>query len=71
MVWGSMSLEGRTNLQVLAIATLTAVRYPDEILRPIVRRYAGAVGPGFLLVQDNARVTKALIPLAGPHISQI
>uniref|UniRef100_A0A803J4G0 Tc1-like transposase DDE domain-containing protein n=1 Tax=Xenopus tropicalis TaxID=8364 RepID=A0A803J4G0_XENTR len=26
-----------------------------EILRPLVRPYAGAVGPGFLLMQDNAR----------------
>ncbi|KAI3366236.1 hypothetical protein L3Q82_010045, partial [Scortum barcoo] len=30
-------------------------RYRDEILRPLVRPYAGAVGPGFLLMQDNAR----------------
>uniref|UniRef100_A0A674AXZ8 Transposase Tc1-like domain-containing protein n=1 Tax=Salmo trutta TaxID=8032 RepID=A0A674AXZ8_SALTR len=29
--------------------------YRDEILRPLVRPYAGAVGPGFLLMQDNAR----------------
>uniref|UniRef100_A0A8D0DBC0 Tc1-like transposase DDE domain-containing protein n=1 Tax=Sander lucioperca TaxID=283035 RepID=A0A8D0DBC0_SANLU len=34
---------------------LTAIRYRDEILRPLVRPYAGAVGPGFLLMQDNAR----------------
>ena len=39
---------------MLANGTQTAVRYRDEILRPIVRPYA-AVGPGFLLVQDNAR----------------
>ncbi|KAK3540348.1 hypothetical protein QTP70_029565 [Hemibagrus guttatus] len=32
-----------------------ARRYRDEILGPIVRPYAGAVGPGFLLVHDNAR----------------
>ncbi|KAI3356476.1 hypothetical protein L3Q82_017692 [Scortum barcoo] len=25
------------------------------MLRPLVRPYAGAVGPGFLLMQDNAR----------------
>lgn len=31
------------------------IRYQDEILKPIVRPYAGAVGPGFLLVHDNAR----------------
>ncbi|CDQ77605.1 unnamed protein product [Oncorhynchus mykiss] len=35
--------------------SLTAIRYRDEILRPLVRPYAGAVDPGFLLMQDNAR----------------
>lgn len=39
------------DLHVLANDTLTAVRYWDEI---IVRPYTGAVGPGFLLLQDNA-----------------
>ncbi|KAI4884472.1 hypothetical protein NFI96_001274 [Prochilodus magdalenae] len=55
MVWGGISLEGRTALRVLARGSLTAIRYRDEILRPLVRPYAGAVGPGFLLMQDNAR----------------
>ncbi|KAL0201568.1 hypothetical protein M9458_004755, partial [Cirrhinus mrigala] len=55
MVWGGISLEGRTALHVLARGSLTAIRYQDEILRPLVRPYAGAVGPGFLLMQDNAR----------------
>ena len=61
MVWGGISLEGRTDLHVLNQGTLTAVRYRDEILRPIVRPYAGAVGPRFLLVQDNAR----------PHVARV
>ncbi|KAL0163405.1 hypothetical protein M9458_042801, partial [Cirrhinus mrigala] len=55
MVWGGISLEGRTALHVLTRGSLTAIRYRDEILRPLVRPYAGAVGPGFLLMQDNAR----------------
>ncbi|KAI4873516.1 hypothetical protein NFI96_032599, partial [Prochilodus magdalenae] len=55
MVWGGISLEGRTALHVLARGSLTAIRYQDKILRPLVRPYAGAVGPGFLLMQDNAR----------------
>uniref|UniRef100_A0AAZ3REL8 Tc1-like transposase DDE domain-containing protein n=1 Tax=Oncorhynchus tshawytscha TaxID=74940 RepID=A0AAZ3REL8_ONCTS len=46
---------GRTALHVLARSSLTAIRYRDEILRPLVRPYAGADGPGFLLMQDNAR----------------
>ena len=54
MVWGGISLEGRT---VLARGTVTASRYrvPYVILRPIVRPYAGAVGPGFFLMHDNAQ----------------
>ncbi|KAI4872910.1 hypothetical protein NFI96_005291 [Prochilodus magdalenae] len=55
MVWAGISLEGRTALYVFARGGLTAIRYRDEILRPLVRPYAGAVGPGFLLMQDNAR----------------
>ncbi|KAI4901808.1 hypothetical protein NFI96_009500 [Prochilodus magdalenae] len=55
MVWCGISLEGRTALHVLARGSLTAIRYRDEILRPLVRPHAGAVGPGFLLMQDNAR----------------
>uniref|UniRef100_A0A8K9X002 Tc1-like transposase DDE domain-containing protein n=1 Tax=Oncorhynchus mykiss TaxID=8022 RepID=A0A8K9X002_ONCMY len=55
MVWGGISLGGRTALHVFARGSLTAIRYRDEILRPLVRPYAGAVGPGFLLIQDNAR----------------
>ncbi|KAI3370536.1 hypothetical protein L3Q82_025296, partial [Scortum barcoo] len=55
MVWGGISLGVRTALHVLTRGSLTAIRYRDEILRPLVRPYAGAVGPGFLLMQDNAR----------------
>uniref|UniRef100_A0A8C7DLD9 Transposase n=1 Tax=Oncorhynchus kisutch TaxID=8019 RepID=A0A8C7DLD9_ONCKI len=55
MVWGGISLGARTALHVLARGSLTAIRYRDEIVRPLVRPYAGAVGPGFHLMQDNAR----------------
>jgi len=49
-------LEGHTALHVLTRGTLTAIWYRDEILRPIVRPYAGAVGSGFLLMPDNVRL---------------
>lgn len=39
---------------VLARASLTAIRYRVEILRSIVRPYTGAVGPGLPLMHDNA-----------------
>ena len=61
MVWEGISLEGCTALHVIARGTLTAIWYLDEILRPIVRPYAGAVGPGFLLMYDNA----------GPHVAEV
>ena len=61
MVWGGISMEGHTDLYRLDNGTLTAIRYRDEILGPIVRPYAGAVGPGFLLVHDNAR----------PHVARV
>ncbi|KAI4893558.1 hypothetical protein NFI96_021359, partial [Prochilodus magdalenae] len=35
--------------------------YQDEILGPDVRPYAGAVGPGFLLMHNNAR----------PHVARV
>ncbi|KAI4888574.1 hypothetical protein NFI96_004052 [Prochilodus magdalenae] len=61
MVWGGISLEGHTDLYRLDHGTLTAIRYQDEILGPVVRPYAGAVGPGFLLVHNNAR----------PHVARV
>jgi len=61
MVRGGISLEGRTALHVLARGTLTAIGYRDEILKPIVRPCAGAVGPGFLLMHDKAR----------PHVAEV
>ncbi|KAI4880116.1 hypothetical protein NFI96_005091 [Prochilodus magdalenae] len=76
MVWGGISLEGRTDLYRIDTGTLTAIRYQDGILGPVVGPYAGAVGPGFLLVHNNARphvaracrqfLEKELIPLTGP-----
>ncbi|KAK3552357.1 hypothetical protein QTP86_011292 [Hemibagrus guttatus] len=55
MIWGGISIEGCTDLYRLDNGTLTAIRYLDEIFGPIFRPYTGAVGPGFLLVHDNAR----------------
>ena len=55
MVWGGISYEGRTDLYVINEGTLTALRCRDEILDPIVRPFAGAVGDNFIMMQDNAR----------------
>lgn len=54
MVWGGITLEDHTDLCVTANSSLTAVGCQDVILRAIVRPYADAVGPEFLLMQDIA-----------------
>ncbi len=54
-------MEGRTDLFRLDNGTMTVIRYQDEILGPIVRPYTGAVGPGLLLVHDDA----------WPHVARV
>ena len=61
MVWGGISMQGKTDLLVMENGTMNAVRYRDEVLHPIVRPYAGAIGPDFILVDDNARPHRARI----------
>ncbi len=41
MFWGGICMEGCTDLYRLDNGILTAIRYQDEILEPIVRAYAG------------------------------
>ena len=55
MVGAGISIDGKTDLHVIA------VRYRDEILYPIVRPYAGAVGDCFILMDNNARPYRARV----------
>ncbi|GFV61306.1 transposable element Tcb1 transposase [Trichonephila clavipes] len=59
MVWTEISLGYRTDLHIFKLGSVTAVRYRDEVLEPIVRLYAAAVGPTFVLMDDNARPHRA------------
>ena len=61
MVRAGISMKGHTALYRLDNDTLTAIRYWNEILGPFVRSFAGALGPGFLLVHNNAR----------PHVARV
>nr|KAG5705712.1 hypothetical protein BaRGS_026651 [Batillaria attramentaria]KAG5705713.1 hypothetical protein BaRGS_026652 [Batillaria attramentaria] len=61
VVWDGISVQGKTDLHVFWNGTLTAIRYRDEILGPVVRPYAGAIGPEFILMDDNARPHRARI----------
>ncbi|GBN14676.1 Transposable element Tcb2 transposase [Araneus ventricosus] len=61
MVWADIMLDGRTPLHVFERDTVTGMRYRDEILEPYVRLFRGAVGPEFILMNDNARPLRALL----------
>ena len=61
MVWARISAQGKTDLHVIENDTLTAERYVNEILDVHVRPYAGAIGPDFILMDDNARAFRARI----------
>ncbi|GFW86015.1 transposable element Tcb1 transposase [Trichonephila clavipes] len=59
MMWAGISLGYRTNLHIFKRGSVSAIRYRDEVLEPIVRLYAAAVGPTFVLMDDNARPHRA------------
>ncbi|GFV57172.1 transposable element Tcb2 transposase [Trichonephila clavipes] len=53
LVYGGISIDGRTDLYIIRDGPLTSRRYSDEILRPIVVPYAAAIGDDFTLMDDN------------------
>ncbi|GFT52445.1 transposable element Tcb1 transposase [Trichonephila clavipes] len=55
LVYGGISIDGRTDLYIIRDGPLTAGRYSDEILRPIVVPYAAAIRDDFILMDDNCR----------------
>ncbi|GFU86447.1 transposable element Tcb2 transposase [Trichonephila clavipes] len=58
-VYGGISNDGRTDLYIIRDGPLTARRYRDKILRPIVVPYAAAIGDDFILMDDNCRPHRA------------
>jgi hypothetical protein len=55
VVWAGICFDGCTDLDVVRNGPLTGLRYRNEILAPIVRPFAGAIGDNSLLMDDNAR----------------
>ncbi|GFV73867.1 transposable element Tcb2 transposase [Trichonephila clavipes] len=55
LVYGGISIDGRTYLYIIRDGPLTARRYRDDILRPIVVPYAEAIRDDFILMDDNCR----------------
>ncbi|GFY11390.1 transposable element Tcb2 transposase [Trichonephila clavipes] len=59
LVYGGISIDGRTDLYIIRDGPLTARRYRDGILRRIVVPYAAAIGDDFILMDDNCRPHRA------------
>ncbi|GFV32916.1 transposable element Tcb2 transposase [Trichonephila clavipes] len=58
-VYGGISIDGCTDLYIIRDGPLTARRYRDEILRPIVVNYVAAIGDDFILMDNNCRPHRA------------
>ncbi|GFU48599.1 HTH_Tnp_Tc3_2 domain-containing protein [Trichonephila clavipes] len=65
-VWGAISWDTRSSLVVLQ-GTLTARRYVDDILTPIVLPMLSS-RPGAIYQQDNARPHCATLPTMSSRI---
>ncbi|GFW37964.1 transposable element Tcb2 transposase [Trichonephila clavipes] len=61
LVYGGISIDGRTDLYIIRDGPLTARRYRDEIFRPIVVPYAAAIEDDFILMNDNCRSHRAKV----------
>ncbi|GFX66724.1 transposable element Tcb2 transposase [Trichonephila clavipes] len=59
LVFGGISIDGRTDLYIIRDGSLTARQYRDEIFKPIVVPYAAAIGDDFILMDDNCRPHRA------------
>ncbi|GFU42135.1 transposable element Tcb1 transposase [Trichonephila clavipes] len=59
LVYCGISIDGRTYLYIIREGLLTARRYRDEILRPIVVPYAATIGDDFILMDENCRPHRA------------
>ncbi|GFW93907.1 transposable element Tcb1 transposase [Trichonephila clavipes] len=55
MVWAGISLGYRIDLHIFKRGSVTAVRYRDDVLESIVRLYAAAVSPTFVLIERPHR----------------
>ncbi|GFX28150.1 transposable element Tcb1 transposase [Trichonephila clavipes] len=57
LLWGQMTSD--TAPHIFKRGSVTAVRYRDEVLEPLVSLFVAAVGPTFVLMDDNARPHRA------------
>ncbi|GFX06540.1 transposable element Tcb2 transposase [Trichonephila clavipes] len=60
LVWGGIMLNGRTELHIFDIGSVTGDRYCEEVFLPHVRLFRGAIGQDFIFMDDNARLYRTL-----------
>lgn len=61
MVWGGITLTGRTGLHICRDGVVNAHRYLEDIVEPYIVPFAAEEGPQFILQHDNARPHTARI----------
>lgn len=61
MVWGGISLMGKTELVFLEEGTITAASYIERVIQPHVIPFGQRIGENFVFMQDNARAHTARI----------
>ena len=71
MVWTCIGTQEKTGLYIIQNGTLTAAGYVNEILDVYVCQYAGAIGPDFILMDDNASPRSALAANQYPQTATI
>ncbi|GFU19047.1 transposable element Tcb2 transposase [Trichonephila clavipes] len=69
LMYGGISIDGRTDLYIIRDGPLTARRCRDVILRPIVVPYAAAIGDDFILMDDNFRPHHANLDALGRRVA--
>ena len=63
MVWTDIPFDGRTDMYVFSRVGVPAEIHRSDVMEPIVRPHAGAIGDAFILMQDNARAHAAQVSM--------
>lgn len=53
-MWAGIMFDGRTDLHIFGMGSVTALRCKDKMLEPYICLYRGALGPGFIFCDENA-----------------
>ena len=61
IVWAGISRGGRTDPHIVIKGMVIGLCYRDDILDVYVRPYASAIGPQFIIMDNNARPNRAWV----------